>query len=541
MSSKSLHINDALRSAILSRISLRKDFLRALDLDLPLDQVSYSWSPILEDLVTLKTTHQLGQIVPGAFTTKMQRRLASTVPPRPIVELEFKDAVGKLQELCIDCQEATRFINLPQDPLEYQSFLWYFASRSPAPLAYSRAYLATFLFNPDVLQGSVSLPLMDIVALVFPASPILDPVNWTLSPPRNNRMPKPPRLQLALLMDEFVERSGQPYLDFWIALGQNRCRLRRMLTHVITGWDVLQADASLVDEELSRALEELGMSDQVLEFSLSSWVYHKKLWMIEKIVLLSFEQDIYLPDEFAGMYLYLSLIATRRKELLLRVDAHYIRRKQQLSAERKFREAQDVDTAGPYLESLLSEANGIASLSLALARFYIIALYLRMLPIPKRPASGESLRYELRMKPFLSLQPPEAPPFEDFMTHTQPYGDYASPYPSFHTDVQDPSSELWTQVDIALKAAREAFTELKILDANTARAEGAHQPWNKDVQSALASCIALGVAVACVKECVTKKTADIHQDLGLKVEVPESGSGKRYAEGWVVIKVFKVE
>ncbi|KAF1844838.1 Mak10-domain-containing protein [Cucurbitaria berberidis CBS 394.84] len=538
---ESLEINTALRSAIHSRLEFRKDFLRAQDLDLPLDLISYSWPTILENLGTLKNTHQLGQVVPGAFSTKMQRRLASTVPPRPIVELEFKDALEKLQQLCTDCKEATRFISLPQDPLEYQSFLWFFASRSPAPLAYSRSYLATLLFHPDVLQTSVSLPLSDVKTLVFPASPVLDPVNWTFSPPRNPMLPKPPRLQLAMLVDEFVDRCGQPYLDLWVALGQNRCRLRRMLTHVITGWDMLQADASSVDADISQAAEELGITDQVLEFSLSTWVYHKKLWMIEKIILLGFEQDIYLPDEFSGMYLFLSLIATRRKELLKRVEAHYLRRGEQLLKSRNLRDAQEVDDAGPYLDSLLAEAEGVASLSLALARFYIILLYLHMLPLPKRPFAKEELRYELRMKPFLSLQPPEAPPFEDFKAHTQPYGDFAAPDPAFQLDLNDMASDLWTEVDRHLKAAKEAFADVKKMGPKAVKAEGVATAWNKDVQSALASCIALGVAVAGVKGAVSKTNAASSESLGIKVVIPESGAGKRYAEGWIVAKILKME
>ena len=29
------------------------------------------------------------------------------------------------------------------------------------------------------------------------------------------------------------------------------------------------------------------------------------------------------------------------------------------------------------------------------------------------------------------------------------------------------------------------------------------------------------------------------ESLGIKVEVPEAGTGKRYAEGWVVVKILK--
>ncbi|KAF1918038.1 amino-acid N-acetyltransferas-like protein subunit Mak10 [Ampelomyces quisqualis] len=536
MEDTDLKINDALRSAIRARLKFRKDFLRALDPDLPLDVIPYSWPPVLAGVQTLKNTHQLGNAVPGAFSTKTQRRLASTVPPRPIVELDFKDALEKLSQAASDCEEATRFVTLPQDPLGYQSFLWYFASRTPPPLAYARSYLATLLFHPDVLQSSISLPLTDIKTLVFPSSPILDPSNWAYSPPRNPMLPKPPRLELALLIDDFVDRCGQPYMDLWVALGQNRCRLRRMLTHVIIGWDMLQSDASLVDTDMQRVSEELGLSDQVLECSVSTWAYAKKLWMIEKIILLSFEQDIYLPDEFSGMYLFLSLIATRRKELLERIEGHYLARSSQLLREGNLREAQEVEDAVPYLDSLLAEAEGIASLSLALARFYIILLYLGALPVPKRPFSTEQLRYELRMKPFLSLQPPEVPPFEDFKEHTQPYGAYDAPDDTFKTELNNPDLALWTELDNSIKVAKESFAELKKLGAKAAKADGVEKAWSKDVQSALASCIALGVAVAGVKDAVVN-TCD-GQDPRVKVEVPESGVGKRYAEGWVVIRVL---
>ena len=283
----------------------------------------YSWPPVLEIIDTLRTTHQLGQTVPGAFSPKMQRRLASTVPPRPIVELDFKDALEKLQNMASACHEATRLISIKLDPLEYQSFLWHFSSRSPPTLTYSRSYLSNIVHHPEMYNPAMSLSLGDVKTLVLPASPILDPGNWTLSPPRNPLLPKPSRLQLALLMDDFVERADQAYLDLWIALVQNRCRVRRMLRHVIGHWDILQAETSVADSDISAAANEMGVSDAVMEFSLSTWAYHKKLWMVEKMILLGFEQEIYLPDEYAGMYLFLSLIATRRKVLLCRVQSHY--------------------------------------------------------------------------------------------------------------------------------------------------------------------------------------------------------------------------
>ncbi|PSN68170.1 Mak10-domain-containing protein [Corynespora cassiicola Philippines] len=542
MEDPDLKIDESLRVAIITRLEFRKNFLLALDLECQMDRLDAYWPPVLEGLASINTTHQLGKPVPSAFSTKMQRRLASTVPPRPIVELDFKDASEKLKQLCVDCEEATRFVLLPPDPLEYQSFLWAYASRSPAPLPYSRSYLATLLFHPDILTGSVSLPLTDLKTLVFPSSPVVDPSNWAFSPPRNPLLPKPPRLQLAMLIDEFIDRSGQPYLDLWVALGQNRCRLRRMLTHVIVGWDLLQLDAGLVDQDIMRAIEELGgnMAEQTLEHPLTTWVYHRKLWMIEKVVLLSFEQDIYLPDEYAGMYYFLSKISTTRIGLLRKIELHYNDRIRQLVRSMQLPEAQMVDRSAPYISSLLDEARGICELSKALHSFYTISLYLGLLPCPNRPFGSEPLRYELRMKTFLGLQPPEVPPFPEFQAALQPYGPYNAPTQQFYTDLHNEQSELWKSVDAPIKAAKEFFSALKKQGAQTAKAGSVEVPWNKEVQSALASCVALGVSTASLRTVAKEFDGKEGQSLGVKVELPEIQTGKRYSEGWVVGKVVKL-
>jgi hypothetical protein len=496
--------------------------------------MSRCWPSILSHIPEITATHHLGKPVPDSFSTKIQRKLASTVPPRPIVDLAFSSAIEKLQQLCTDCSEATRFVSLPTDPLEYQSFLWTFASRSPPPLCYSRAYLATILFHPDILDSGISLPLTDVKSLVFPASPILNPINWTLSPPRNPLLPKPPRLQLALLIDEFVDRAGQPYLDFWVALGQNRCRLRRLLTHVIVAWDMLQIDAALVDADLMATCQSMGLADEVLHNPLTAWVYTKKLWMMEKVILLGFEQDVYLPDEFAAMYYFLGVVAGKRRDVLQRCAEFCGLRGAQLLKARppQVHDLQEVEDMRPYIEAELQHASGVSELATALFAFYNTLLYLRLIPCPHRPFSTEALRYELRMKPFLALQPIEVPPYEEFQVAVQPYGPYNSPLPALYTDVRNADSPLWTVMDTALKNAKDAFARMKKLGAAAGRAGGVEQAWAKDVNSLLASCVALGVAVAGVKRAA--QTAEEGGKINVAVDIPKAGDGKRYAEGWVV-------
>ncbi|KAF2865661.1 Mak10 subunit, NatC N-terminal acetyltransferase-domain-containing protein [Massariosphaeria phaeospora] len=531
-----LEIDHDLKAAIKARLDFRKDLLSALDLDLPLDYISHHWQLVSSSLQSINSTQELGKLVRGSFSLKLQRRLASTVPPRPIVEISFADAFSTLTKLCVDCEEATRVVSLPPDPLEYQSFLCAYASRTPTPLPYARAYLATLLFHPQTLNATGSLPLVDLRTVVLPASPLLDPVNWTLSPPRGHLVPKPPRLQLALLIDEFVDRAEQPYMDLWISLGQNRCRVRRMLTHVIIGWDLLQADAGLVDDDLVRVVEDMGITDQVLPAPLTTWVYHKKLWMIEKVVLLGFEQDIYLPDELAGMYFFLSTIASKRIALLHTIQQHNLSRVTHAPQSGfAVHSAQELDDADRYVTSLYHEATAIAELSAALHTFYMALCYLHLLPLPPRPFSSEPLRYELRMKPFLALQPPEVPPFADFATHAQPYGVYAAPSPQFFDALR---GALWGEVEARVAAAKDAFAKVRREGAGSARAEGVRGVWARDVQGGLASCVALGVAVAGVKSAVAGSSGGEQGDMsvGVRVEL----AGKRYSEGWVVARVVKI-
>ncbi|KAF2443542.1 amino-acid N-acetyltransferas-like protein subunit Mak10 [Karstenula rhodostoma CBS 690.94] len=532
-----LEIDDGIRSAIIARLQFRKSFLCALDPECPLEILSDFWPPVLPYIDQVNNTHTLGKSVPGSFSTKIQRRLASTVPPRPIVQVEFKDALQTLKQLCTDCEEATRFKDLPTDPLEYQSFLWTFASRQPAPLTYSRSYLSNILFDPYILNAPVSLPLEDVKSFVFHESPILDPSNWALSPPRNPLMPKPPRLQFALLIDEFVERVGQPYLDLWVALGQNRCRLRRMLAHVIIAWDMLQQDAVFVDADLVAYAFQLNISEEVMDGPLQTWVYIKKLWMIEKVIILGFEQDIYLPDEHAGMYYFLSLMANKRKDALLRCVQHNNDRTVQFLRSSHFEDAQSTSEKLSFIDSEFQQATGISAFAKALHGFYTIANYLHLLPSPKRPFSTEDLRYELRMKPFLSLQPSEVPPFEEFQAALQPYGSYCDPSPSLYEDFKQVDSKLWSDIGASLKAAKDAFAKVKKYGAKESNAGGVEQAWNKETQGMLASCIALGVAVAGLKSAV--KDIEPSSGVQVKVEIPPAGADKRYVEGWIVPKILK--
>lgn len=86
--------------------------LRTSSSDLEPQEALQAWTPIAMSVPEFKGTHSLGKSVPDSFSPKIQRTLASTVPPRPIVNFSFEDACEKLLQICADCEEAARLSSI---------------------------------------------------------------------------------------------------------------------------------------------------------------------------------------------------------------------------------------------------------------------------------------------------------------------------------------------------------------------------------------------------------------------------------------------
>lgn len=68
------------------------------------------WEICLELSAEIEKTHEIGKPVEEAFSTHVQRRLASNVPPRPKVDMQFTDAVGYLKQMCQEMKEITKIL-----------------------------------------------------------------------------------------------------------------------------------------------------------------------------------------------------------------------------------------------------------------------------------------------------------------------------------------------------------------------------------------------------------------------------------------------
>lgn len=94
----------------------------------------------------------------------------------------------------------------------------------------------------------------------------------------------------------------------------NRCRLRRMLCHLVLDWDHVQYEAESLDAELRQYVHEEPIreaGEEIWCFPLSSWAYYHKLKQLEWIVQMGYELEVYRIDELGGMYWYVDHRVTK--------------------------------------------------------------------------------------------------------------------------------------------------------------------------------------------------------------------------------------
>ena len=110
--SKSTAIDEDIRKAIACRLELRKQLLQAFAMDLGIieTKMNTSWQSAERLLLTYPSTNHLGTEVENAFSAKVQRRLASSIPPRPVVNISFKDGCQYLIKLCQHGTEVARVL-----------------------------------------------------------------------------------------------------------------------------------------------------------------------------------------------------------------------------------------------------------------------------------------------------------------------------------------------------------------------------------------------------------------------------------------------
>ncbi|KAI1201534.1 Mak10 subunit, NatC N-terminal acetyltransferase-domain-containing protein [Nemania serpens] len=541
--------------ALESRLQLRLRFLDAVDLSSIRNDTSQApklpWVQMKRLIDDIENQHVLGKPVPEAFSTKLQRRLASTMPPRPMVKLSFEECMTHFKRLVQNGNEVIDVLQY-KDPQSLLNFMLLFQAQKPQPLVFIRTILQNLLFKDMVVLGRLSIRQLldhDVALGVLPCGPQLDPSFDDVE------IPTDPRHQVASTMEVFRQRVADPYLELLRILCQNRCRVRRILCRQIPEWDILEADVAEVEDRLQVPLDEIArMESQEEETShlpLSSWVYLCRLRQMEWVVQLGFELRIYQPDELSGMYYFLKTLGSLRAQHIDRVKKTTALREQATRRHLKLREADPLPSgiasefqrSKQHLRTTMLDAACTWEFADGLSLLHLALLRLGLVKPPPRPYSTDELRYELRMRPFSGISFPQLPTHEEFKEQAE--------LPHL------PTADVLKIAEAAVAAARKGFDAYAHLNEYEAFAINAtaYARWVGNAKDCLRAAIAAGVAVSTLKSAYERvvgssgvdesQGGDVAGDgdgesgyadlLKLKVEIPEPGHG--YHDWWVVPKI----
>ncbi|KAL8995051.1 MAG: hypothetical protein Q9169_005150 [Polycauliona sp. 2 TL-2023] len=504
-------VDEALRRAIWVRLTLRQTILRAMELDLNLDKDNrvQQWKDCADLLPEIYQTQRLGTLVKEAFSVKMQRKLTSSVPPRPMVEITFNDA---------------------------HTFAYVFQSRKPQPAIYIRCLLQSLIFHDMKVLGKVTITTLifdDLAELVLPADILLSPANGNVEAPQD------PRFQMAREMSGFVLRVGDPFLDIFRAICMNRSRTRRMLCHLVLEWESVQSEAENLDVELRKYTGEKPLKyggpagTDIWSFPLSSWAYYYKLRQTEWIVQLGFELGIYQNDELSPMYWHLSHIVGAEIQHVERIQTFVTRRFRQ-SKRWSAKQRDSFKQCLAFLDVRLTETSATQWFAISLSKLFTALSHHNLLPSRPQslPYSTPELRHALRMRPFMQLSIPEVPSYAELTAATSIMSSDGGSQTG--SPAEEQTLSILNMAEEAGKVARKEWEALSRMDAQTARCIDCEDWWRRSVKDVVRACIMCSIAISTTKKAVISAQGKPLKNT-LQAEMAEDG--KSYHDFWVVPKI----
>ena len=96
-------VETSLKEKIVARLNLRIETLRAFSCNYSDHHIFTRIQGLIE---TVRSTADAAKPVKAAFSEKIQRRLASTAPPKPVIAIDSEEAFTKLRQICDDLREA---------------------------------------------------------------------------------------------------------------------------------------------------------------------------------------------------------------------------------------------------------------------------------------------------------------------------------------------------------------------------------------------------------------------------------------------------
>jgi hypothetical protein len=296
--------------------------------------------------------------------------------------------------------------------------------------------------------------------------------------------------------------------------------------------------AEKLDEQLQQLTNEVPLTfdngEPAYSYPLGSWAYHEKLKQIRHIIQLGFELAIYAPEELAGMYWYLAEICFQHRRHIDRIRAFVLAGMRRSDADKEFERT--ITVLNRHTMWLVATE----TFALALHALYVFFERQGVLPhaASKNSYSSSRLRYELRMKPFLSISLPELLPFDKYEAMVALEGDSDAQTLERASNAIGEARKAWEKV-----LASGPFLGSRDAD-KTIHRPAIESEWQRNTKDSYRSCIGASVAIQKASNLLkTKKSAKTAGAslLPIKVDIPDVDTPQRWHDWWAVPRISEVE
>ena len=381
------------------------------------------------------------------------------------------------------------------------------------PCSLARAEIQDILFADQAVGGEIphyELLLTDIRELVLAGDALTDPESFQVE------LTSDPRHICSRLIEGFMDKAIDEYLNLYRMVCQNRCRIRRTFTQAIPILDTLELEAVKMDEELKKVTSSLvdklnpktGKMDSFEP--LTYWTKFYKLRIIAWTIQLGFETDIYLPDELWMMCYFLAQISTQRSLLIENIEFLTIDR---MKTSRDKAAVIECQAAVEWLQSMNDMTRITIFLARALCTFYKLLMEVGIISSPDREFANPQLLYEARMKPYLNVVHDAIPRLEEFERARKQV---------------DTVENMCRDINDWINKAKVVIASVKKLTPEQAKYVGTEHEWNKEIKQLETTCVAIAVGTSQLLRAHGKYGPDRLR------AVIECSPEKKYHEWWVV-------
>jgi N-alpha-acetyltransferase 35, NatC auxiliary subunit len=470
-----------------------------------------------------------------SFTLKIQRRLASSVPPRPMIVIEKERAFPFMRQLLTDTITSFSLLDISTSNNLLVAFE-HFMGQTNQPPVYVRALVQSFLGIDEKILGQFTARdfiINDMKALADPDEFLFDQSQMDVGS-------EDEQIELGSRVDMFISRCGHSFINLFRTICLNRCRSRRTLCHAALEWDQIQAEAEELDAVAQSILGEEPIPFPAGEaptysYSLSSWVYHYKLIQLRSILQSGFELSIYAPHELCGMYWYLSFLTSTHLNHLERISFFVS------AGESPSTQPPEVRQTLRHLYKQFTRIKAVEAMAKALHRIFRVLQRHGHFAEPKYGYASSALRYELRMRPFLHISIPE-PISADLAQVSSSLSGF-------------PDKLLIEQAATLTQTARKAWEEVlkegwhpvqqvnrkeRVAGAGSTETSSSlvEKEWVQDVRNSIKACIGVGIlATQLTKSLPTGSSKSADALASMKLNVPSVGNRDRWHKSWPVPKL----